>query len=404
MSNKLKLVNLLSDTAESSTSGQLEITRNSVVWKLVFLQGKLESATHSLQSGRTIKYYLRSIGYDDIAKIDLLSDKNPNLNSPLVKDTTYLLESRGYINSKQKAELIKKLTEDALEPLLWLSEIKEELTNKYQIKHLSIVEKQTIAQHELLEIQPLLKNIGQRLQVWQKLNPLIVSPHQRPYCVNPSLLEKSTSFGTLSLAVLKQLVGLMRGLSIRELAFFVRQDELKFAQILSSYIKHEVLQLHPPKSPLDLLPQIPPLSLTKDPPPNQATTNPTNITTIPTDQKKYTIACIDDSPSMLSIIESYLATDKYNLITIEEPMKALNNLFKSNPDLILMDISMPGMNGNRFCQILKSSSVFKSVPIILISGNTKILNQETLKSTGAVDFLAKPFSKETLLQMIHKYC
>jgi twitching motility two-component system response regulator PilG len=85
-------------------------------------------------------------------------------------------------------------------------------------------------------------------------------------------------------------------------------------------------------------------------------------------------------------------------------MKCLSFLFQSKPDLILMDISMPGINGNRLCQILKNSPVFKQVPIILISGNTKLLNQETIESTGATDCLAKPFTQESLLDMVEKQC
>jgi len=404
MNKNFKVVKLLFDTSESSTSGQLEITINSVVWQIVFVKGFLESATHSLQSAQSLKYYLRSIGYDNVAKIDVLNDNNTKQNTLLVKDTIPLLENRGHINLKQKAELIKKLTQDALEPIFWLSQGQEELTINYQIKPLSLTENSTITRDNLLEIKPLIKSLDQRLQVWQKLNPLIVSPHQRPYCVNPSLLEKSTSLGTLSLTVLKQLVELMRGLSIREIALFVRQDELKLAQILSSYIKHEVLQLHPIKSPLDLLPQIPPPSFSQESPSTPLSINQTNIKNFKRNKKKYTIVCVDDSPAMLNIIESYLEPDHYDLITIEEPMKSLSYLFKTNPDLIVIDISMPGINGNRFCQILKNSTVFKSVPIILMSGNTKILNQETLESTGAIDFLPKPFNKDDLLQMIHKYC
>lgn len=189
----------------------------------------------------------------------------------------------------------------------------------------------------------------------------------------------------------------MHGLSLRELAFFVKQDELKLAQLLSTYIKHGVLQLHPPKSPLDLLPQIP------QPIPQKLSPNLPTVQKIVPIEQKYTIVCIDDSPAMLEIIGSYLDADKYNLTTIPDPMKSLSYLFKSNPDLIIMDVSMPGINGNRLCQILKSSPIFKSVPIILISGETNI-KKDILESTGARDFLPKPFDKETLINLIHKYC
>jgi twitching motility two-component system response regulator PilG len=106
---------------------------------------------------------------------------------------------------------------------------------------------------------------------------------------------------------------------------------------------------------------------------------------------------------MLDTIKAYLGTEKYEILTIENPMKAISHLFESKPDLILMDISMPGINGNRLCQILKSSSVFQHVPIIFVSGNTKILTQATIQAAGATDYLAKPFSPESLRIITEKY-
>lgn len=194
----------------------------------------------------------------------------------------------------------------------------------------------------------------------------------------------------------------MDGLSIRELAVFIKQDELKLAQLLSTYIQKKILHLHPPKAPLHLLPQIPlyiPQKISVNSSANSSILSPTTKE----NQKKYSIVCIDDSPTMLEIISTYLDENKYNLSTISDPMKSLSYLFKSNPDLIIMDISMPGINGNRLCKILKSSPVFKSIPIILISGEKNISN-DILTTTGARDFLAKPFEKETLIKLIHKYC
>jgi twitching motility two-component system response regulator PilG len=397
MNTTLKSVNLFEYLSLESTSGQIEIEKNGILWQLSLLDGKLEFATHSLQSGNTLKYYLRSLELKKTLQIDVLIEKHTNVHHLI-----NLLEKCHYINHQQKAILTKKISEDALESLFWLTKQKKESEFSYQIKPLKSEENKVIYSDNLLEIEPLINNICHRWQLWQKLSPIIISPHQRPTCNDVSLLEKYANSGSLSLKVLKQLVRLMQGLSIRELAFFVKQDDLKLAQLLSTYIKHGVLQLHPPKSPLDLLPQIPQQN-PEELPNNHPEITPVNTQEIKPIQKQYTIVCIDDSPAMLEIINSYLEKDKYNLITISDPMKSLSYLFKSNPDIIVMDISMPGINGNRLCQILKSSSVFKSVPIILISGETNI-SDDILQSTGARGFLAKPFEKEALINLIHKYC
>jgi twitching motility two-component system response regulator PilG len=298
--------------------------------------------------------------------------------------------------------LIRELTRDALESFLWLTGGE---SHWQAIDPLQSLNGAIAVGENLLELPPLLESLQLRLQAWQKLSPLITSPHQRPCCVNPSLLQQTVPSGNLSPATLQKLVKLMRGVSIRQLALFLKQDDLKVAQLLSPYIKHKILQLHFPKSPIDRLPQIP--SFQPKHQPSAANLNSVNLTQTITsgkpERRLYKIACIDDSPTMLDTIKAYLGTEKYEIVTIENPMKSLPYLFESQPDLILMDISMPGINGNRLCQILKKSSVFQHVPIIFVSGNTKILTQENIQSAGATDYLAKPFSPESLRVITEKY-
>jgi two-component system, chemotaxis family, response regulator PixG len=68
-----------------------------------------------------------------------------------------------------------------------------------------------------------------------------------------------------------------------------------------------------------------------------------------------------------------------------------------------MDVSMPGIDGNRLCQILKRSSVFTNVPIVMVSGNTGLLDKEKAKAAGATDYLTKPFSQDELLALVNQY-
>lgn len=398
MNNQFNPFELLNSLADSGENGQLMIKENSVIWKLYFFEGKLQYGSHSLQSINTIKHYLTSLGYGNVAKNSPLMSKKISSNNQLILFDK--LVSQGYINSEQKIKLIKELTKDTIESLLCLT--------KGEVNWVSKTKKVNIfsgSEEALIEIPILVDNLCQKLREWQKLNQFITSPHQRPYCINSSL-DKQSSSGTLSIKVFQQLVKLMRGVSISQLAVFLKQDDLKLAQILSPYIKNKILKLYPPKAPLDKLPSIPAkfvfdqkLQAEND---NQKSPVSSNHKATPpqTTNQKHKIVCIDDSTTMLDMIQDFLGTEKYELFTLDNPMESLSFLFKSKPHLILMDISMPGINGNRLCQILKNSPVFKKTPIILISGNTKILNQETLKTTGATDFLPKPFDKEALLTMV----
>lgn len=399
MSNTFNAVLLLNDIANSNKTGRLRVTSNSVIWELFFLEGKLQYASNSLQSLDTIKYYLLQLGFDIVSRINALTNQDISGNHLTI--VINKLVNQGHLSSSQKQKLFQALTRDALESLLCISEGEKTWIETNGIQNL------VLKNNELLKISSCLKSLENKLQQWQKLYPFILSPYQRPYCKNLSLLTQSAQVGNVSPNVLKQLVRLMRGSSIRELAILIKQDELKLAQLLFPYLKNKVLQIYPPKSPLDQLPLMKSsFSWSAQVQSSLSHSQETVVTQNPItkDQEKCTIVCIDDSRTMLDTIESYLDPEQYEIFTVENPMKSLSFLFQTRPNVILMDISMPGINGNRLCKILKTSPVFQEVPIILISGNTNLLNQEILDATGAVDFLAKPFSKESLQEIVKKYC
>jgi two-component system, chemotaxis family, response regulator PixG len=404
MSQDFQPLQLLKDLSKDNETGHLQIEANSVTWNLYLVAGKLLYASHSLQLTDTIEHYLLCLGYGNAAKNVPVLAQDIQGDRQLIPFVAQQLLDRDYLNASQKTVLLTELSRDALESFLWLAEGESHWNS---LNPLQALNGAIAVRENLLELPPLLELLQVRLQTWQKLSPSIASPHQRPLCVNPSLLRQPVPLGKLSPDVLEKLSKLMRGSTIRQLSLFLKQDEMKVAQLLLLYIKHKIFQLLPPKSPLDRLPTIPqfqPNSQLSTPAPTPTFVTPSQTAPLArTNQKIHKIVCIDDSPTMLDTIKTYLGTEKYEIITIENPMKSMPSLFESKPDLILMDISMPGINGNRLCQILKSSSVFEHVPIILVSGNTKILTQETIQSVGATDYLAKPFSSESLRVMVETY-
>lgn len=392
---------ILQEIADSGETGHLQITANTVTWNLYLVQGKLQYAHHSLQSRETLKHYLVSLNYSLVSQITPLLDENTPENYQFISIINQLV-AQNSLNASQGKIIIEKLIQDAIESYFWLVDGESVWQSINPLQSLDA----TITNEEnLLEFPPLLESLQTRLQAWQKFNPWITSPHQRPLCINPSLLEKPIPSGNLSPVILQKLVKLMRGATIRELGVVLKQDDLKVSELLFPYIQNKVLQLLSPKSPLNRLPQIPPLSPESEPnSPKLNLINPTETTSpVQSEPKIYTIVCIDDSPTILDMIKDYLDSEKYKILTVEEPMKSLYCLFDSKPDLILMDFSMPGINGNRLCQILKSSSVFQNTPIIMVSGDTRMLEKETIQTTGVSDYLAKPFTKESLLAMVEKH-
>ena len=100
------------------------------------------------------------------------------------------------------------------------------------------------------------------------------------------------------------------------------------------------------------------------------------------------------------IIKRLLKDDKYNLVFISNGTEALSMLLKVRPDLVLLDINMPGINGLEVLQRIKQYRHLSGMPIIMISGMCEKTIVMQCLAHGAVDFLAKPFNSDLLLQKI----
>ncbi|MBE9065277.1 response regulator [Leptolyngbya cf. ectocarpi LEGE 11479] len=219
----------------------------------------------------------------------------------------------------------------------------------------------------------------------------MTSPYQQISCPDSTRLNQPVTNGQLNQALLSMLAQLMQKNSIYQVAFLLKQDSLKVAQLLYPYIQQQIFVLTSPIFPLDKLPSVP-----ADVSP-QATPQALSVQEA---KKTSKIVCIDDSPAMLDTLRKYLEADGFDVATVENPMESMSTLFAMKPDMILMDVSMPGINGRRLCEILRRSSAFKDLPIIIVSSNTNVLDKVKAESSGATDYLQKPFSKVDLLAMI----
>lgn len=188
----------------------------------------------------------------------------------------------------------------------------------------------------------------------------------------------------------------------------MKLDDCQLAELLYPYLRSKVLQLHTPVSPFDQLPNLSsspkflrannPLlkGLKKSPSINQ-------IEEIHEPSKCHKIVCIDDSETVLNTFKRYLNSDNIELFTLSNPTLAINKLFEIKPDLLLVDIAMPGINGDQLSKILKRSSAFQNLPIIIVSADTNKIKDAQEKGNIANDFLAKPFSQDDLMTIIKKH-
>ena len=106
-------------------------------------------------------------------------------------------------------------------------------------------------------------------------------------------------------------------------------------------------------------------------------------------KNKPTILYIDDEPKNLSLIRKVLY-DSYNVIVFPNGLKALESMHKINPDLILLDIMMPVVDGYEVCRRLKSSEKTKEIPVIFVTAKSEIKDEMYGLELGAVDYIVKP--------------
>jgi two-component system, chemotaxis family, response regulator PixG len=383
-------VQILTELSNQQSSGILKVTQGAAVWLLILENGKLKQAISSVQSLSQLDYHLRRMGHEAaVAAVKTFPEQENATFSEeqgLYDRVIPWLTTHGLLNLEQGTQLIKDITRDALETFLWLQ---EGIYQWFEGAAAPSVLSQGI---EAADIPTLVQSMLQRLDGWQHCSPAINSPHQRPYIGDYRLIQQPIDSGTLKPSDLERLSKLMRGISIRQLALLLKQDELKIAQILCPYIKGRVIFLREPNPPLDQLPTIP---------------TPSEPEVIgeaeDSGSKIFKIACIDDSPTILEEMNRFLGNERFQVTTINDPIQAASIIFRLKPDLILMDITMPEISGYKLCGLLRNSAAFETTPIIMVTGNTGLIDKARAKLVGATDYLTKPFTNEQLTMVVERY-
>ena len=112
------------------------------------------------------------------------------------------------------------------------------------------------------------------------------------------------------------------------------------------------------------------------------------------------IVIVDDTPENLTVLRQMLAEQNYMVrpaLNGEIAIKAVNT---SSPDLILLDIRMPGMDGYEVCKQLKSEEKTRRIPVIFISALNELDDKIKAFSLGGVDYITKPFQAEEVLARV----
>lgn len=109
------------------------------------------------------------------------------------------------------------------------------------------------------------------------------------------------------------------------------------------------------------------------------------------------ILLVDDDPRNLRLLEGMLYTEPYNLLTATSGQEALAVVENESPDLVLLDIMMPGMSGYEVCQTIKSQPSTRMIPVVMVTALHEVNDRIQAMEAGADDFLSKPIDAAELI-------
>jgi len=127
------------------------------------------------------------------------------------------------------------------------------------------------------------------------------------------------------------------------------------------------------------------------------------VMTLPADRREATLLIVDDKPQNLRLISDFLAEQGFELMLTRSGAQALEKIQREMPDLVLLDVTMPEMDGFEVCRRLKLDARTASVPVIFMTALDDTAHKVQGFRLGAVDYITKPIQREELLARIQHH-
>ena len=115
------------------------------------------------------------------------------------------------------------------------------------------------------------------------------------------------------------------------------------------------------------------------------------------------ILIVDDTPANLQVLGGILKDEGYRVRPVPNGSVALRAVAQRLPDLILLDIKMPEMDGYEVCRQLKASPQFREVPVVFLSGLSEAEDKAKAYAAGGVGYITKPFQFEEVLSTVRTH-
>ena len=118
-------------------------------------------------------------------------------------------------------------------------------------------------------------------------------------------------------------------------------------------------------------------------------------------QKKVLI--VDDSPAEVRLMHGVLEREEYRLVDLHDSTRVEETIAFEQPNVILLDVVMPGKNGFQVCRELKGHDLYKTIPVILVTSRDTASDKFWGEQQGADGYVTKPFTSEELLRAVRRF-
>jgi chemotaxis family two-component system response regulator PixG len=244
----------------------------------------------------------------------------------------------------------------------------------YELKQEQLISAKLVA----IDARYAIAEVERQWLAWQTAKLSKYSLNKAPAIADLDRLEKSTSariFETLS-----QLLNGQQ--TLRDLSVQMKRDTLTVTRSFLPYLQSGLVELIN-------IPDLP---------------APFIRASMQAQQSSPLIACVDDSPGICATMKGIITKSGYRFVGINDPMRAIGILLGLKPDLIFLDLMMPHTNGYELCDKLRKLSLFRSTPIVILTGNDGIIDRVRAKMVGSTDFLSKAtVDEEIVLEKICKH-
>jgi DNA-binding response OmpR family regulator len=115
------------------------------------------------------------------------------------------------------------------------------------------------------------------------------------------------------------------------------------------------------------------------------------------------ILVVDDEADLVETLRFPLEMEGYHVLVSYNGEDALNQARKENPDLILLDLMLPKLDGYKVCRLLKFDERYKHIPILMLTAKTQEKDKILGTETGANEYITKPFEMDYLLKKVKEY-